>query len=289
MPYKLPSIHSERCKEVLMKIQGSVVLAEVVDQLNIDLPKLVAGCAYWCPVNASPTKAVHPHIRRVRSGQVRGTVTSEGIRLDDNTFANTALKAKVSHLGEFKGFAVCHIWPKTCYDERYHTMPANLVLLPQELAGLTDHNRAVEQCLKYRAWELYDWYPDGLTQPEKPTNYPDNWREPVPRPILTKLPITSPSSSDQNGQSRDVLPIVLDPSDSDEFRHAFMAKGRAIVSIYFADGRIEEEEWVCQRFVPTSSVKGNLRSKAKFRSGVWQRLDIAKVIVTIPCEGDGAK
>ncbi len=272
-----------------MKIEGSVVLAEVADQLNIDLPKLVAGCAFWSPINAAPTKAAHPHIRRARSGEARGTLTSEGVRLDDNTYANKVLKDNASHLGDFVGFAVCHIWPLTCYDVRYHTMPANLVLLPQELAGLTDHNRAVEQCLQYRAWELYGWYPDGQMQPEKPTNYPDNWREPVPRSILAKLSSTRPSSFDKNGQGRDVLPIVLNPSDPDKFRHVFMAMGRAILSIYFADGRVEEEEWLCQRFVPTSNVKGNLRSRAKFRSGVWQRLGITKVIVTIPCEGGGAK
>lgn len=272
-----------------MRIEGSIVLQEVVDQLNIDLPKLVSGCAYWCPVNAAPTKAVHPNIRRARSGEARGTVTSEGIRLDDNTFANKALKAKVSHLGEFKGFAVCHIWPKTCYDERYHTMPANLILLPQELAGLTDHNRAIEHCLQYRAWELYSWYPEGQTQPVKPINYPDNWREPVSKPTSTEPSSSKPLSSDENRLVRVILPILLNPSDPDEFRHAFMAQGRANVAIYFADGRVEEEGWMCQRFVPTSSVKGNLRSKAKFRSGVWQRLGIAKVIVTIPSEGDGVK
>lgn len=267
-----------------MKIEGSVVLKEVAYQLNIDLPKLVAGCAFWSPVNAAPTQAVHPHIRRARSGEKPKTKTSEAIRLDDNTYANKALKDKVSHLGKFDGFAVCHIWPQTCYNERYHTMPANLVLLPRELAGLTDHNRAVEQCLQYRAWELYSWYPDGQEQPKKPSNYPDNWREPVPKPILTKLPSTRPSRFDQNGKGRDVLPIFLNPSDPAEFRHAFIAKGYAIMSIYFANGQVKEDEWLCQRFGPSSNVIGNLRSKKKFRSGEWQQLGITKVIVKIPCE-----
>lgn len=267
-----------------MKIEGSVVLQEVVDQLNIDLPKLVAGCAYWCPINAAPTKAVHPDRRRARSGEGRADVTLGGIRHDDNTFANKVLKAKVSHLGKFVGFAVCHIWPLTCYDERYHTMPANLVLLPRELAGLTDHNRAVEKCLQYRAWELYGWYPDGQAQPQMPANYPDNWRVPVPKPVSTKLFGTRPINSNVSGQDRNVLPIVLNPSGADEFRNAFVAKGRATVSIYFVDGRVEEEEWLCRRFGLSSNVIGNLRSKAKFRSGEWQRLNIEKVIVTIPRE-----
>jgi hypothetical protein len=267
-----------------MKIEGSIVLEEVVKQLHIDLPKLVAGCAFWSPVNAESTKAVHPHIRRARSGEVPRTVTSKAIRLDDNTFANKVLKNKVSHLGKFEGFAVCHIWPQTCYDERYHTMPANLVLLPRELAGLTDHSRVVEQCLQYRAWELYNWYPEGQVQPEKPNGYPDNWRVPVSKPVATKRSVNNMSVS-----SHEVLSIVLVPSDPEKFRNAFIAKGRAIMSIYFEDGRIEDDEWLCQRFGPLSNVIGNLRSKAKFRSSVWRDLGITKVIVKIPCEGEGVE
>jgi len=263
-----------------MKIEGSAVLEEVVNQLNIDLAKLVAGCAFWSPINAVPTKAVHPHIRRARSGEMPKTITSEAIRLDDNTYANKVLKDRMSHLGKFSGFAVCHIWPQTCYDERYHTMPANLVLLPRELAGLTDHNRAIEQCLQYRAWELYNWYPDGQAQPEKPINYPDNWRPPVEKPESTKLSVKKVF-----GSAHGVLPIAIDPSDPDQFRDAFIANGRAIMSIHFDDGRIEEEQWLCQRFSPSSNVIGNLRSKPKFRSNVWQRLGITKVIVRIITNG----
>ncbi|HWQ55093.1 MAG TPA: hypothetical protein VN442_15505 [Bryobacteraceae bacterium] len=46
----------------------------------------------------------------------------------------------------YKGFqncAVCHIWPNSCYDERYHTCVANLVLLPSALASLTDFDPQV--------------------------------------------------------------------------------------------------------------------------------------------------
>jgi hypothetical protein len=64
-----------------------------------------------------------------------------------------------------------------------------------------------------------------------------------------------------------------------------MVKGRAIVSIYFLDVRVEDDEWLCQRFGTSSNALGNLHSKEKFHSGVWLRPGIAKVIVTKPCEG----
>jgi hypothetical protein len=265
-------------------INGTVVLEKVADQLNIDLLKLVAGCAFWSPVDAGATKAKHPHIRRARSGEKPKTVTPEGIRLDDNTSANKVLKDRLSHLGKFEGFAVCHIWPQTCYQERYHTMPANLVLLPRELAGLTDHNRAVEQCLQYRAWELYGWYPEDKAKPKKPTNYPDNWREPAPMPIWTKPFGARATRSSTTVGGRGVLPITLNPSDPDAFRNAFIKQGRARISIQYKDGRVEEEAWLCQRFGPSSNVIGNLRSKPKFRSGMWQRLRIEKVFVSVTDE-----
>lgn len=269
----------------MKKVNGPMILDEVVEQLNIDLPGLVAGCAFWPPANTEATKAAYPSIRRARSPERRGTVTAKGVRLDDNTYANKVLKDSLSHLGKFEGFAVCHIWPQTCYDERYHTMPANLVLLPRELAGLTDHHRAVEQCLQYRAWELYRWYPDGQTRPEKPANYPNNWREPVPKPISTKPLGTRPTRSTPNGRGRDVLPIILDPSDPDVFRNAFIKQGRARMSIQYEDGHVENSEWLCQRFSPSSNVIGNLRSNRKFRSGKWQQLGIEKVFVRVPDEG----
>ncbi len=268
-----------------MTIRGKDVLDTVADLLKIDLPRLVAGCAFWSPVCPEATMAVYPNVRRARSGEKRGTVTPDGIRFDDNTFANRVPKVLLAHQGKFEGFAVCHIWPQTCYNAHYHTMPANLVLLPRELAGLSDHNRAVEQCLQYRAWELYGWYPVGQAQPEKPANYPDNWREPVPKPISTKPLGAKPTRSGPNGRGRDVLPIILDPSDPDVFRNAFIKQGRARMSIQYEDGHVENSEWLCQRFSPSSNVIGNLRSNRKFRSGKWQQLGIERVFVRVPVKG----
>lgn len=270
-------------------IKGALVLNEAVESLDIDLAALVAACAFWSPADADATKPAYPHVRRARSGEKRGTETPDGLRLDDNTFANRVSKAALSHLGKFEGFAVCHIWPQTCYDEGYHTMPANLVLLPRALAGLTDHHPAVEQCLQYRAWELYKWFPDGQPQPEKPANYPGNWREPASKPTSVKPSGTRGRQSNHNGQGRDVLPIILDPSDPDAFRTAFIKRGLAKMSIHYGDGRTEEETWLCQRFGPSSNVIGNLRSKAKFRSGEWQRIGITKVVVEIPSEAGCAQ
>ena len=71
----------------------------------------------------------------------------------------------------FKGFEACHIWEKTCYDERYHTSVANLVLIPREIAGLTDHCDAVKELLKYESFNRFGFIPDNENTPNEPKNY----------------------------------------------------------------------------------------------------------------------
>jgi hypothetical protein len=72
----------------------------------------------------------------------------------------------------FKGFEACHIWENTCYDERYHTSVANLVLIPREIAGLTDHCDAVKELLKYESFKRFGFKPDSENNtPNKPKNY----------------------------------------------------------------------------------------------------------------------
>jgi len=42
--------------------------------------------------------------------------------MDDNTYANVAIKRTLGvSRTDLLGFEACHIWPMTCYDERYHT------------------------------------------------------------------------------------------------------------------------------------------------------------------------
>ena len=125
--------------------------------------------------------------QRAKHFQKRGEKCGD-ITFDDNTYANNAIKLAVLKGLEkygihgnsrqiFKGFETCHIWPDTCYDARYHTSVANVVLLPREIAGLTDHCQAVEDLLKYEAWKRYRFKPDEEEVPQRPKNYNEKlWR-----------------------------------------------------------------------------------------------------------------
>ena len=119
--------------------------------------------------------------QRAKHFQKRGEKCGD-ITFDDNTYANNAIKLALlkglerygihgSSRQIFKGFETCHIWPDTCYDARYHTSVANVVLLPREIAGLTDHCQAVEDLLKYEAWKRFGFKPAEADIPAKPKNY----------------------------------------------------------------------------------------------------------------------
>jgi len=181
----------------MQKLVASELLLESLSRHAIHLSLLVADTGLWVnpavherQVRETGGAAMSPNVRRARlgKGESRGQVI-DGIRLDDNTYANSALKRALG-LGnqQAQGFEVCHIWPRTCYDERYHTAVANLVLLPRALAGLSDHDDEIQRALQYRAFELYGWWPQGQPRPVRPDFYPSVWRDPEPDPLSSSVP-----------------------------------------------------------------------------------------------------
>lgn len=164
-----------------------IALRAATDLPGIDLGALVAETAIWVhpdvhSANVSPTNsagAVYPATRRAKGkDEKRGDVV-RGIRLDDNTYANTGIKRALGiPKDRLRGYHVCHIWPGTCYDPRYHTSLANLVLVPGPLASLTDYDPRVEAVLQYRAFELFGWHPQESAVPLRPARFPANWQEP---------------------------------------------------------------------------------------------------------------
>lgn len=170
-----------------MRLVAEDVLTEACDALGVRLPALIASTTIWASPGVVQALEAdggcwYPGTRRYRvgAGEKKGEI-KDGVRLDDNTYANYAIKRAIglSHAA-VKGFAVCHIWPGTTYDERYHTAIQNLVLVPAQLAGLTDHDAGVEASLTFRAYELYGWHPTEAAPPQRPADYPSTWREPMP-------------------------------------------------------------------------------------------------------------
>ena len=199
------------------KIVASKLLLEAVERHNIHLSLLVADTGLWVNpefhnrlVRDTGSAAIFPRVRRARIGQgeQRGQIV-DGVRLDDNSYANVAIKRAAGLGKSAEGFEACHIWPLTCYDERYHTAIANIVLLPRALAGLSDHAIEIQKALQYRALELYGWHPKEKLQPVKPEFYPSKWREPQPD-VKTPRMVSASSRSVSDKTSQEKRRVLAD-------------------------------------------------------------------------------
>ena len=89
------------------------------------------------------------------------------------------------------------------------------------------------------------------------------------------------SESVEIGDQTSPLPISLEPSDPDDFKQLLLLKKRAQIEITYNDGRVEAKSWDASNFKKTSNVYNNLRSRAEFRKGTWQKNGIVKVHVRI--------
>ena len=108
-----------------MNLNADTFLIEAMEKHNIHLSVLVAETAIWANPAAhrilmaeNGTGCFFPYTRRLSKGEKKGAVV-EGIRLDDNTYANHAIKQATGVGRNAKGFEACHIWPityrnKTC-------------------------------------------------------------------------------------------------------------------------------------------------------------------------------
>ena len=96
---------------------------------------------------------------------------------DDNTTPTWALQwAHGIGGGSRTGWAFAHVWTASD-DINSYTHPANLAMVPECLASLTDKTSPLTAYLRWHAWTTYGWQPDCVAQPEMPTGYSDlEWR-----------------------------------------------------------------------------------------------------------------
>lgn len=179
------TIGSKQRGRELVCVDGNDLVAMAAVAQNMDFAALVAMSSIWAPVEEHINcgrGAKHPDTRRMKPSEERGFCHEKGLRLDSNSYPNAQMKAVLKKAYGIEltpgSFETCHVWPETCYDARYHTCFANLVMLPRSIAALSDHNERVQKVLQYRAYELFEWHPEAEPAPQKPENYPKQWFEP---------------------------------------------------------------------------------------------------------------
>lgn len=169
----------------MRELDGNQVLLNALEKLNINLIDLIAETSLWASpddvkelIRITGSSTRFPYTRRKKNSEVKGEIIN-GIRLDDNTYANSAIKEILGFKGKSKknieNMNTCHIYDESCYNEEYHTKIENLVLIPKAIAQLSDHYDKVKEVLKYRSYELYGWYLPSEGIPNKPEKYPTNW------------------------------------------------------------------------------------------------------------------
>lgn len=164
---------------------GGGQLESLLFKFNIDLGPIVAALALWAPQQLHDQCrrqdgcfAKYPHIRRKAAKETLGWQEEQNLYLDSNNYPNSQMKAAMKNWYGIipKGYETCHVWENTCYNTNYHTVYANLVLLPRAIASLSDHSPSIQKILQFRAYEIFGWKPDEESIPEKPNNYPTNWK-----------------------------------------------------------------------------------------------------------------
>jgi hypothetical protein len=125
-------------------------------------------------------RAVFPTSRARRDRPRLTEILREGkaVRIyDDNTTPTWALLwSHGINGGKRVGLTFAHVWT-VADDMESYTHPANLVIVPECLAGLTDKGGPLTGLLRWHAWRTYGWKPSNVDEPQVPTGYADvRWK-----------------------------------------------------------------------------------------------------------------
>lgn len=77
------------------------------------------------------------------------------------------------------------------------------------------------------------------------------------------------------------LPITLFPRSIEDFKKALLRTKEAFITEIYQDGRKEVYPWQANKITEKSNIWNNLRSRPKYRQGIWQEKGITKVHVSI--------
>jgi len=93
---------------------------------------------------------------------------------DDNTTPRWALLWSHGIPGKSQkitsGWTIAHVWDRSKEINAYTNL-ANLALLPEWMASLSDKDGPLTDYLRYHAFKVYGWKPSGEQDPKQPQNY----------------------------------------------------------------------------------------------------------------------
>lgn len=116
--------------------------------------------------------AVFSSIRDQKNRLTLSNIGNRRILLDDNTTPRWAILwshgyATTAHP---RGWTFAHVWARP-KDPECYTHVANLVMMPEYLASLSDKDGPLGAYLRYHAWVKYGWKPIEEDEPLQPECY----------------------------------------------------------------------------------------------------------------------
>lgn len=155
---------------------------EPLDQYFQDLCRMVAKTS-WLPhpdTVRALGRAAFPTSRAKRQHPRFTSISKNGEPVgmyDDNTTPTWAiLWAHGIVGGDRTGWGFAHVWPASD-DINSYTHLANLAMIPECFASLTDKDGPLTGYLRWHAWTVYGWKPDHVEPPQMPVDYNNiQWR-----------------------------------------------------------------------------------------------------------------
>ena len=216
-----------------------------------------------------------------------GDGRERSIILDDNSRAQMAWERYTGRrLARRSGYGVRHIWGNTHNPDAF-TAGWNICYMPFWAGMLTEDQHPhpeLQAAIRRASWDLYFSdnpvceIPDFVSEIDMDLN---DVLEGNPLLIISRESPRAVARSARIGEQGAVLPITLDPPDSDDFLSAILWTKEAWIEVSYQDGRREVRHWRATQMKPTSNVIGNLRSRPEFRNEAWQKFGIASVRVSI--------
>jgi len=163
----------------------------------------------------------HPDVVKAVGGVVFPTVRSTSQRMkllmrdgaaigmyDDNYTPTVALLWAHGIVGgSRKGWGFAHIW-SAANDINSYSHLANLAMIPECFASLTDKDGPLTGYLRWHAWTVYQWKPDHVEPPQMPLDYGNiQWRY-FPKFDESKLFIRQRLAELDNERIRILRPIM---------------------------------------------------------------------------------
>ena len=244
------------------------------------------------PNRARYSREHYPDLGKGRSTVWKAGDSERSIILDDNSRAQMAWERYTGRrLARRSGYGVRHIWGNTHNPDAF-TAGWNICYMPFWAGMLTEDQHPhpeLQAAIRQASWELYFSddpvceIPDFVRvtrNNDTPINLNDVL-EGNPLLILSRESPGTVTKSTRKEKRGAVLPITLDPPDSDDFLSAILRTKEAWIEISYENGGREVRHWRATQMKPTSNVIGNLRSRPEFEKDAWQKLGIASVRVSI--------